>query len=210
MRSRKSRLLATIVSGAAALAVALAYAETAAAFSRPARESPVTVAQSSAPSTMPAPVGPEPQSTTATYGDWVLRCVLEAAAGSPRRMCEVGQTIEVKGQGVVAQIALGFPSGKEPMRVTVVLPPNVSLSSAVRIGVSETDEGLELAWKRCLPGGCVAEGEIHDDVLRSWRAQTGAGQIRYALASSKPLSLAFSFRGFSVALDNLAKSAAAP
>jgi invasion protein IalB len=178
-----------------------------------------TLAGSSEPraqTSTPAPVGSaakpvssEPQSTTATFGDWVLRCVREAPPDVLQRVCEVAQTLEVKGQGVVAQIALRRLSPKEPMRMTIALPPNVSLSSKVRVSVTDKDENpVELEWKRCLPGGCVAEGEVRDDLVRSWRA-TGAGQIRYPLASAQLLSLTFSFRGLAVALDNLAKGASA-
>jgi invasion protein IalB len=138
----------------------------------------------------------------------VLRCVREAPPDRPQRVCEVAQTLEVKGQGVVAQIALRRLSSKEPMRMTIALPPNISLPSKVRVSVTDKDENpVELDWKHCLPGGCVAEGEVRDDLVRTWRAQTGAGQIHYPLASAQLLGLSFSFRGLAVALDNLAKGA---
>jgi invasion protein IalB len=189
-----------------------ALAQSATAPSKPTASAPAAVAQAAAPAAAaaPAPVGAEPQSTTATYGDWVLRCLRGTAADPAQRLCEVGQTLEVKGQGVVAQIALGRTGGtKEPVRMTVVLPPNVMLPSVVRVGLGETDQSaVDLAWQRCLPGGCVAEGEIRDDLLKSWRAQTASGQIRFVSASSKPVNLTFSFRGLGVALDNLAKTVA--
>jgi hypothetical protein len=46
----------------------------------------------------------------------------------------------VKGQGVVAQIALRRLAPKEPMRMTIVLPPNISLSNGVRVSVTDKDE----------------------------------------------------------------------
>ncbi len=94
--------------------------------------------------------------------------------------------------------------------MTIALPPNVSLSSKVRVSVTDKDENpCEVEWKRCLPGACVAEGEVRDDLVRTWRAQTGGGQIHYPLASAQLLGLNFSFRGLAVALDNLAKGASA-
>jgi invasion protein IalB len=191
----------------------IAWAATLAGLSQPrAQTSPPAPrpAQSPAAGSAATPVSSEPQSTTATFGDWVLRCVREAPPDRPQRVCEVAQTLEVKGQGVVAQIALRRLSPKEPVRMTIALPPNVSLSSKVRVDVTDKDENpVELEWKRCLPGGCVAEGEVRDDLIRLWRAQTSAGQIRYAVASAQQVSLTFSFRGLAVALDNLAKGAAA-
>jgi invasion protein IalB len=202
MRRQANSLLATIACGATLLGLPLARSQTPTLAPR--------LAQSPAAAPTITPVSPEPQSTTATFGDWVLRCEREAARDQPQRICEVAQTLEVKGQGVVAQIALRRLAPKEPMRMTIVLPPNISLRSGVRLSISDKDENpVELEWKRCLPGGCVAEGDVREDLLRSWRAQTGTGQIRYVLASAQQLGLSFSFRGLAVALDNLAKSPAA-
>lgn len=202
MRRQANSVLATIACGATLAGLLTAWAQTPTPAPRP--------AQSPAAAPTTTPVSPEPQSTTATFGDWVLRCQREAARDQPQRICEVAQTLEVKGQGVVAQIALRRLTLKEPMRMAIVLPPNISLPSGVRISVTDKDENsVDLQWKRCLPGGCVAEGEVRDDLLRSWRTQTGAGQIHYLLASAQLLGLSFSFRGLAVALDTLTKGAAA-
>jgi invasion protein IalB len=139
----------------------------------------------------------------------VLRCDRTTVANQPERVCEVAQTLEAKGQGVVAQIALGRLSSKEPLRLTVALPTNISMSHGVRVAVDDKDETpADLTWKRCLPGGCAADGDIRDEILKAWRGQTGGGQIRYAVASGQVVNIAFSFRGLAVALDNLAKAAA--
>ena len=202
VRRQVTSVLATIACGATLVSLQQARAQTPTPTPRPAQ--PVAAAPGA------TPVSPEPQSTTATFGDWVLRCVREVVPDQPQRVCEVAQTLEVKDQGVVAQMALGRLTPKASMQMTLVLPPNISLSSGVRVSITDKDENpVELEWKRCLPGGCVAEGEVHDDLLRSWRAQTGAGQIRYILASAQTLNLSFSFRGLAVALDNLAKGVGA-
>ena len=197
MRRCFGRLALTV--GAIALGSAVAAsAQTAPAPPKPAPSAPA-----------PAPVSSEPQSTTATFGDWVLRCNRTTVANQPQRVCEVAQTLEAKGQGVVAQIALGRLSGKDPLRLTVVLAPNISFSHGVRIAIDEKDESpADLTWKRCVPGGCVADGDIRDEILKAWRAQSGGGQIRYAVASGQVVNIAFSFRGLAVALDNLTKAAA--
>lgn len=165
-----------------------------------------------APPPKPAasPVSAEPENTTATYGDWVLHCQRAEMAGQIQRVCEVEQTLQAKGQGVVAEIAFGRRSAQEPLRLTIVLPPNIALPGAVRFAIDEKDEGAaELSWKRCLPGGCVADTEIRDEMLRVWRAQSGSGQIRYVIGSGQKVNVVFSFRGLAIALDNLAKIGAA-
>lgn len=149
----------------------------------------------------------EPENTTATYGDWVLHCV---RAQNSARVCEAQQTLEVKGQGVVAQIAVGRADPKGPLLATLVLPTNISFPSTAALAVDEKDDQpLELAWKQCVPGGCVAQTELKEDVFKRWRAQTGHGQIRFVNAAKQPLSFAFSFRGFVSAIDNLGKPAPA-
>jgi invasion protein IalB len=159
------------------------------------------------PSPTPAPIETEPQSTTATYGDWVLRCQRSDNGGQTQRICEVAQTLESKGQGVIAQIAIGRLSPKEPLKLTIVLPTNIALPGSVNVLVTEKDETpAALAWKRCLPGGCVADVEVREETLKRWRAQTGRGQINYTVASGQNLSIPFSFRGLAVALDSLAKT----
>ncbi len=50
----------------------------------------------------------EPQSTTATYGTWQLRCRISTIAGKPTKSCEIAQTIQIKGQAQpLVQIAIG-------------------------------------------------------------------------------------------------------
>ena len=44
-------------------------------------------------------VSSEPQSTTATFGDWVLRCNRTTVANQPQRVCEVAQTLEAERTG---------------------------------------------------------------------------------------------------------------
>jgi invasion protein IalB len=96
------------------------------------------------------------------------------------------------------------------MHLTIVLPANVSFSSSVRVGVDEKGaDATEVGWKRRLPGRCVAEAEAPLEVVHSCRTKTAPGHIRYAVASGQAPTLAFSFRGLGVALENLAKTTAA-
>lgn len=154
----------------------------------------------------PTATSSEPDSTTAQYGDWVLRCARLPSGG---RACEAQQNIEVKGQ-VVAQIAVGRLDPKAPLLATAVLPPNVSFPSIVLASIDEKDDhALELSWQQCLPGGCFARAELKDDMLKRWRGQSGTGVVRYLNAAKQPLTLTFSFRGFANAIDSPAKNAAA-
>jgi invasion protein IalB len=110
-----------------------------------------------------------------------MRCQRLAAANSTQRVCEVAQSVQTQGQqNPILQIALGSLGAKEPIKLTIVAPVNVSFPSSVRFAVDEKDQQpTELAWRRCLAGGCFAELEVKDDQLKRWRAQGGAGLVKF-------------------------------
>ncbi|KFC63399.1 putative Invasion associated locus B family protein [Bosea sp. LC85] len=155
-----------------------------------------------------APAAPggvsQPDNTTATYGDWTHRC----QQGVGTRICEIVQTLEVQGQrGPVALIALGRPVRNEPYKLVVQVPPNVSLGAkaGIRLALGEKDEGTLADFQRCLPGGCFAEVNVSDDLLKRWRGYGEAGQLRYQDGANRAVALPFSFKGFQAAVDALAR-----
>jgi invasion protein IalB len=164
---------------------------------------PGTAAKPAAPTApAPVPVGKDPSATTAAFGDWILRCVSDAGG---RRICEVTQSIVVAGQEApLAQIALGRVAAKEPLRLTLVVPNNVTLLTQPRVAAgAEDDQPVALAWQRCLPGGCFAGAVVDAKVLTRWRAGTGMGQIAVVEGAGRQIGIPFSFRGLAQALDAL-------
>lgn len=170
-----------------------------------------------------APVAPltsvpaEPGVTTASYGDWVLRCQRLSGEGASR-LCEVSQAMQVQGQAApVAQLAIGRLPGQDGLRVTALLPTNVSFPSSVRVGEAKGDamdtrdpgkgggQALELSWRRCIPGGCLADAAAQEAVLKAWRVAEEAGRISFKDADGRELGVPVSFRGLGPALDALAK-----
>lgn len=151
-------------------------------------------------------VASEPRLTTASYGDWVLRC-MRVGAENALRLCEVAQTMQVQGRpDPVAQIAVGRLPNQEDLRVTILLPANVSFPSSVRITqAKDNGNGLELAWRRCIPGGCLADAAAPEAVLESWRGADEAARITFKDAESREITVPLSFRGLGPALDALAK-----
>lgn len=160
-----------------------------------------------APSTPQAPVSDEPAVTTASYGDWVMRCQRTGEGDKAVRVCETGQSIQVQGQAApIAEIGIGRPSPGDPMRITVVLPPNITLPSAVRVIADEKDESaIELAWRRCLPGGCFADAKLEPETIKYWRGRSAPGKLSFKDGAGRVLAISFSFRGLSQSLDALAK-----
>jgi invasion protein IalB len=165
---------------------------------------PAPPAVSPQPAAEPAPVSSLPQTTTATFGDWVMRC--NRIDNGSTTSCEVAQTLQVQGQGPIAEIAFGRPPGKDtPMHVVVVLPNNVTFAGPVQMSIDEKDKPVELTYRRCLPAGCFADADGSDDILAKWRSQTGRGRLAFKDGTNRDIVLPFSFRGLAPALDAMAK-----
>jgi invasion protein IalB len=158
-----------------------------------------------APAAAPAPVPSTPERTTASFGDWVMRC--DTAPAPAKRVCEAAQVMTVQGQAApVAQVAFGRTARGEPMRVTVVLPVAVLLTTKPKI-LSEKDDKspLEVSWQRCVPGGCIASATVTDDLTTRLGARTEPGSIAFKDAAEHDIAFPLSFRGLAQALAALAK-----
>ncbi|GJE39086.1 invasion associated locus B family protein [Methylobacterium persicinum] len=163
---------------------------------------PAVAAPASAPS-----VGADPAATTAAYGDWILRC---EKTGEKSRLCEVAQTIQVKDQDKtlpVAQIAFGRLKPGEPLRVTVALPSNISLPSSAALALNDKDpRPIDLPWRRCLPGNCIADAQPAPDALRLYLTASEPARLSFIDAAGRVIGLPLSVRGLQQALDALNKS----
>lgn len=149
--------------------------------------------------------------TTASFGDWQMRCrpAVTATASQPAipRTCELVQSVMLQGQAApFAQLAFGKVAPGDPMHFTAVLPINVGFPSTVKITIDDKDkQPVELAWTRCMPGGCFASIAAKDDFLKRWRAQEEGGRFTFKNSAGQELTLPFSLRGLSRALDALVK-----
>lgn len=149
-------------------------------------------------------VSSDPQMTTAAYGDWVERCQRLDAGGEPRRICEVALTVTASGQNApLAEIAIGRQKKNAPLRLTLVLPVNVSFPSAPKITVEGADP-VELSWRRCVPAGCFADSAFDATQSRTFREATTA-KVESKSAAGGYFNFAVSLRGLPQALDALMK-----
>lgn len=167
----------------------------------------------------------EPTTTSATYGDWVLRCVLLQAepnatgAGKTGRAldksCEIIQAVQVQGQQQpIAQFAIGRLPKADNLTMTAVVPVNVSLPGMVHVsgngktGAAEKGR-VDLAWKACFPGGCVANAPLDKTSLAALLAEA-QGQLRFNDAAGSTVAIPVSWKGIKQAVNALEKSAASP
>ncbi len=141
---------------------------------------------------------PAPQTTTATYQDWVVRC--EAPADKPK-VCEIAQGIQARAdQGLIAQVVVGRPSKADPVRLIVELPPGVWLPAGAVLQAGEKASPLALTFKTC-PRACFADMELKPEQVQALKGATGSGTLTFEDGARQKVQLPVSFNGFSAALD---------
>lgn len=154
----------------------------------------------------PAPVSADPASTAASYGDWVLRC---QRMSEKERVCEVAQTIQVKEQDKtlpLAQIAFSQSKPGTALKVTVALPNNIVLPSSAALALTEKDpHPIELPWRRCLPGGCIADAQPAAEAIKPYLTASEPGRLSFTDASGRVIAMPLSLRGLQQALDAMTK-----
>ena len=167
----------------------------------------------SGPSTTPKPevsrtiVDATPTSTSASFGDWVLRCQRLGNGAETLHVCEVAQQIRAQDQqNPLAEVAIGRLKKSDPLLLTVVLPVNVAFpnSPSFSPGAKDSDP-LDLGWRKCLPGGCFADVVLKDDVLQRWKAQSGNGRLTWKDAAGRDFAIGVSSNGLAQALDAFSK-----
>ena len=178
---------------------------------QPATTPPAPAASATAtprsPTAEPAPpaAAAGPDRTTATFGDWLLRCERTAEAA---RSCEVAQVIAVQGSAQpIAQVALGRVANNQPgLTLMVQVPVNVALGTPLRvIGEDRDPMVVETAWQRCVPAGCFAGTDLRDDAVTRLRNRPEPARIEFRDSAGRELRLALSVRGLGPALDALAR-----
>lgn len=157
------------------------------------------------PAARPPAQAETPQSTTATYEDWVVQCRTQAGP-PPQKICDMAQVTQVQGKNIpFSQVAVGHPAKGQPVKLVVQLPVNASFATPVRIQTGEADPGIAVPFTRCLPAGCFAEFEINDEVLKKLRAASGAGKLSFADAGGHDVAVPLSFKGFAQAYEALSR-----
>ncbi len=152
-----------------------------------------------------SPVTAVPERTTATFGDWTLRC--EGATAPAKRVCEVALVISMQGQASpIAQLAIGKSPIGAGNSLTIALPPSISIGTRPQVIIAKIGAApLELIWQRCTPGVCFASVAVGDEVISMLRLQTEPGRIQFKDAAERDTAIPVSFNGLSQALVALAK-----
>jgi invasion protein IalB len=152
---------------------------------------------------------PVPQSTTATYDAWQLRCESRTAGGKTMKVCEIAQTVQVQGQAQPAlQIAIGHPSPAEDLRIVFQLPIGVWLPFPPQLRLTEAGEPLAASFKRCLPAACFADLAYTDQLGKAFIGDADQqAQVVFQAAEGQNIALPVSFKGFAAAFAAMQQAA---
>lgn len=147
----------------------------------------------------------EPSSTSASYGNWIMRCQRLGDGADAERVCEVAQLIRAQDQqNPVAEVAIGRLKKTDPLYLTIVLPVNIAFPTPPSLSLNGEDvDRLNFVWLKCLPGGCYANALLTDDVVRHWKDETDARRITWNDGSGRESAVGLSFNGLGSALDAL-------
>ncbi|MBP7338655.1 invasion associated locus B family protein [Niveispirillum sp.] len=139
----------------------------------------------------------QPVETTATYQDWVVRCIKPK---DKPRTCEIVQNLQMQGKGVVASIAVGRTDPKAPMIIVIQVPQGVWLPSGITFQIGDAGKALRLDYKRCVQV-CGAETSLDPATLSRMKSATEAGSFAFDDGMRRPVKFPVSFKGFAAALD---------
>jgi invasion protein IalB len=145
------------------------------------------------------------QSTTATYGDWVVRCH-EESTKPPKKTCDMEQLTEVQGKGTpLSRAILVHPQHGQPVNLIVQLPVNVWLGSGIKLQIDKTQPDIPGQFTRCVPAGCFANIVLNEAALKAFRVASKPGEIIFKNAGGHDIAIPLSFKGFAQSFDALAK-----
>ncbi|WP_425419384.1 invasion associated locus B family protein [Oricola indica] len=158
----------------------------------------------------------QPTATTATYGDWVVRCRANPPAGGSEasqtgsdKICEMATVINVvrqgQGQQTLAQIAIGATSAESEnaagTTMVIQLPIGVSLREDAKVIVDPNPQGdggtavIAANYFRCIGQACLAEASLPDEDLQSLRSAETA-QLQFVDGADRRVRVAISLNGF--------------
>lgn len=180
----------------------LASAQSSKSPSQPAPAANAPAAAAPAAAQVPA----EPRSTSAVFGDWMMVCQ-RTEGTTPPKVCEATHSVQIQGQpGPVLQVAIAKGAKPNERKVTIVVPTNISITTAPRLSAQDKDpQPLQLAWATCVPGGCFANATLADDAVKRMRDNASPGSVSVTDAGGRNVVIQVSYRGLAQALDALAK-----
>ncbi|MDR2214000.1 MAG: invasion associated locus B family protein [Pseudomonadales bacterium] len=136
-----------------------------------------------------------------SHGDWTVACAVTSAEGNTSTACTLSQeqTVTSTGQRVLAIELLPAGQGAEG---TLVLPFGLMLARGASLQVDEEAAITQVAFRTCLPIGCIVPLSIDAKMLAALRKGL-ALKIGVTGEGDAAVPLSVSLAGFSSAFDRV-------
>lgn len=135
-----------------------------------------------------------------THGDWTVACVVQ----DNNKRCTLSQQ-QVDAQSRQRMLAIELNASADGLTQGVlVLPFGLALEKGVVLRVDEGEPLPPLAFRTCLPTGCIVSVSFDAAMIDSLR-QGKKLQLDAVADDGKPISFSVSLAGLPGALDRLAE-----
>ncbi len=136
----------------------------------------------------------------------VLAVSLAGSLPGPGAAQPAPRPVQARPQASVAAAPTPAAVPAVPQQTTALAPPSVGFGAAPALSTGRDGDTpmLELAWRRCLPAGCIANGVLGDDALNRRRGWAEPGRITFQDGAGRAAGLPSSPRSLAQALDTLA------
>jgi invasion protein IalB len=133
-----------------------------------------------------------------THQDWQVGCALQATG----KRCVLSQIQAQQNGQRILTLELNTPVGTA-ISGTLVLPFGLAFAKGAAIQLDDKPIGQPLAFRTCLPGGCLVP--VNFDTATVTALRTGAAmKVKTMADDGKDMMFSISLRGFGPALDRVA------
>lgn len=143
-----------------------------------------------------------PSTLSETYDSWTVQCARTTTNGQTTRNCQMSQELlQPESRQRVMLIAIAPKQGDGAPKATIVAPFGLLLSEGLRIEAADS-ELLRGTFRTCMPGGCISEVELSDDLVKQLQ---GAEKVTVVMTANdgQVVRTDVSFQGFSAAYRRL-------
>lgn len=134
-----------------------------------------------------------------SHGDWSVVCAVQAQGEKKVKLCALTQQqLDPNSRQRVLTVELR-PSGNAVEGV-MILPFGLDLAKGVQLQIDEQPSASPLAFRTCLPAGCVVDVNFDEKTLSTLAGGTTL-RLNVMADGGKETQLSVSLNGFAAAVD---------
>lgn len=135
------------------------------------------------------------------HGEWQIRC--DTPPGAQSEQCVLLQSVRAEDRPNVGLTVIVLKTADGKSRLLRVLAPlGVILTKGLRLVIDDQDVVGPAPFIRCLPNGCIAEGELTDQMISRLKSGKSALFIFFE-TEEEGIGVPLSLNGFGPGFDSL-------